>query len=72
MSDATHYELMHLLQDKECVNEVIDELAEDIADDLSDLIEDDPYLQRQLLNRAMKSEGFKERVIHKLIAELKD
>ena len=82
MSNIAEHEISSLLQDEKFVNEVIgqalespdvmEELAEDIADDLSDFIEDDPRLQRQLLTQAMKKEGFKNRVIQKLVEELGD
>ena len=82
MSDIAEYEIFSLLQDEDFVNEVIeqavespavmDELADDIAEDLSDFIEDDPRLQRQLLTQAMKKDGFKTRVIQKLVEELQD
>ena len=82
MSNIAEHEIFSLLQDEKFVNEVIgqalespdvmEELAEDIADDLSDFIEDDPRLQRQLLTQAMKKEGFKNRVIQKLVEELGD
>lgn len=82
MSSVKDYEIVTLLQDEEFVNEVIeqalaspdvmDELAEDIADDLSDMFEDDPRIQRKLLTHALKGDGFKQRVIQKLIGELTD
>ena len=50
----------------------MDDLADDIASDLSDIIEDDPRLQRQLLTQAMNKDGFKNRVIQKLVEELQD
>ncbi len=71
-----------LLQDEDFVSEVIeqavaspevmDDLAEEIADDLSDLIEDDPRIRRQFLTQAFEHDGFKERVIEKLMEELRD
>ena len=53
-------------------NDVMDDLAEDIAEDIADFIEDYPGLQRQLRTQAMNKEGFKNRVIQKLIEELLD
>ena len=50
----------------------MDDLAEDIAEDIADFIEDHPGLQRRLRARAMNKEGFKSRVIRKLIEELRD
>ena len=82
MSNIAEYEIVNLLQDEDFVNEVIgqalespdvmDDLADDIASDLSDIIEDDPRLQRQLLTQAMNKDGFKNRVIQKLVEELQD
>ncbi len=82
MSNLAEHEIYSLLQDEDFVNEVIgqalespdvmEELAEDIAEDLSDFIEDDPRLQRQLVTQAMNKEGFKNRVIQKLVEELAD
>lgn len=79
---VTDSEVSNLLQDEDFVNEVIehalaspevlDDLAEDIADDLSDLIEDDPRIRQQFLTQAFEHDGFKDRVIEKLMEELKD
>lgn len=40
--------------------------------DLSDMFEDDPRIQRQLLIQVLEGDGFKQRVIQKLIEELRD
>ena len=82
MSNLAEHEIYNLLQDEDFVNEVIgqalespdvmEELADDIAEDLSDFIEDDPRLQRQLVTQAMNQQGFKNRVIQKLVEELAD
>ncbi len=79
---VTDSEVSNLLQDEDFVSEVIeralaspevlDDLAEEIADDLSDLIEDDPRIRDQFLTQAFEHDGFKDRVIEKLIDELKD
>ncbi len=81
-SAVTDRGVWNLLQDEKFVSEVIehalaspevmDDLAEEIADDLSDLIEDDPRIQQQLLTQAIEGDGFKERVIEKLVEELRD
>ncbi len=82
MSNLTAYEISTLLQDEKFTNEVIEQalvhpevmasLAEEIADELSDLMEDDPRMQRQLVSQALKTDGFKQQVIQKLIDELND
>ncbi len=82
MSNLTAHEIATFLQDEEFTNEVIaqalanpevtEDLAEEIADELSDLMEDDPRIQERLLTEALKSDGFKQQVIEKLIEELSD
>lgn len=71
-----------LLQDQELMDDIIakvvadprvlDELANDIADELEDILEDDPTFQQKVLEAAMKSPEFKERVVTELIREMAD
>lgn len=54
------------------IREAMDDLAEDIAEDNADFIEDYPGLKRRLRTQAMNKKGFQNRVIRKLIEELRD
>lgn len=71
-----------LLQDQEFIDDVVakviadpkvlDELAEDIADELEDILEDDPTFKQKVIEAAMASPEFKQRVVTELIREMSD
>ena len=80
--DMSDKEVSAFLKDRKLINEVVKSvvsnketlngLAEDIADDLSDAIEDDPTIKKQIVAAAMKTPGFKQKVVKELVDELAD
>ena len=71
-----------LLQDQSFIDDIVtkviadpkvlDELAEDIADELEDILEDDPTFKQKVIEAAMTSPEFKQRVVTELIREMSD
>lgn len=69
-----------LMEDKEFMAEVakmlvedpdtMDNLADDIADKLGDELEDNPELRKQIVDAAVASPEFKQRIVKKLAEEL--
>ena len=48
----------------------MDDLADDIADKLGDELEDHPELRKQIVDAAVASPEFKQRIVKKLAEEL--
>ena len=48
----------------------LDDLAEDVADELEDELEDDPEFKKQLLDAAMASPEFKQKVVREIMDDL--
>jgi len=60
----------------EVVNAVVSDpaamtdLADDIADELSDLLEDDPTFKQKIVQAALATQAFKQRIVTQLINDL--
>ena len=50
--------------------DTVDSLASEIADKLSDELEDDPMLRKQIVDAAMNSQEFKNKIVRKLVDDL--
>lgn len=69
-----------LLSDPELTDEVVKavvadrsamiDLADDIADELSDIIEDDPTFKQKVIQAALATPEFKQRIIGALIEDM--
>ncbi len=80
MTDVPKAEIKAMLQNESFKNAVLDamvssadiesDLIGDIVDELSDMIEDDPVFKRELVARAFRNKGTKQRVLDKLVEEL--
>ncbi|MCH8904611.1 MAG: hypothetical protein IIA45_11930 [Bacteroidetes bacterium] len=70
------------LNDKQFINElikeiknnpeVVRELAEEIAEEISDYLQDDPELKRKIIESAMVSHEFREKVVREIVNEMND
>ena len=73
-------DVRRLLQDEDLVQDIakavvadpdsMDDLASDIADKLSDELEDDPALRTKIVDTAIASPEFKQRIVKKLVDDL--
>ena len=80
MGFAEKGDVRKLLQDTELVGEIakavvadpqaMDDLADDIADELSDELEDDSELRKKIVDTAIASPEFKQKIVRKLIEDL--
>lgn len=73
-------EARKLLNDPELMDEVVNsivqdqsvmtDLADDIADELSDVIEDDPTFKQKILQAALATPEFKQRIVMALVDDM--
>jgi len=80
--DISKADVQKLLQNDKLVDEVVKkvvedpevlkDLAEEVAEQISDYIEDDPVIKQKVINAALASPGFKQRVIKELAEGLND
>ena len=50
--------------------EALSDLAEDIADEMEDELEDDPEFRKQVIDAAMASPDFKQKLVKELVDDI--
>jgi len=75
-------DVRRLLEDEELAEDVVkaiiddpdalEELAEDVAEELSDMIEDEPELRRTIIDAAIATPAFRQKVVRELAKEIGD
>ena len=73
-------DVRQLLNNPELMDEVVNavvndpaamtDLADDIADELSDLLEDDPTFKQKIVQAALATPAFKQRIVTQLLDDL--
>ena len=80
--DIEKSDVRKLLEDEELAEDVVkaiiddpdalEELAEDVAEELSDMIEDEPELRRTIIDAAIATPVFRQKVVRELAKEIGD